>query len=586
MRLSVALRKIPRCSRDRGTFLKLLELLSELSLGFMLILSWGLILSTLGVTCPALDGSLVTKAILIPLTSEGLILWLVVLGALLFKLRKIYVLALVIVAPFVFAGFPEALVLASLLLALLWAREKGITQVLRALLASAVVVELGSFLYALGRIGGVDLPLLPIFPPLFLSLYSWLVPLAPPIVFTLCLAPLFSIKRISKKPLSVPKAFSYLRPRLGLLAGLALSLLYWYAIYYSSLNPSGKLVGVDPVTRYYPHILKILKNPNPIKGALSVGYDRPAYYLFLLFLAELLNPILAVKVLPLTCMLLYTFAVYLWAREFIGKRSAGVASLLSMASYTTTTGLFGGLYSNWTSLSIAILASIAFKRLFERSRLWLLAFLVLVGLSIALHVYMGVVTVATFALTVLLLLPLRKYRKTSSILLVLGLLSGVAGFLALRRFPGIMRIIVSNTRMWFRNISRLTLSGTLFSPKWWSVFSFAVYNYAVTSSLDLIGWILAIIGILAVEKRSIRGLLLLSWLIVVSVLALFAPFNLIYRSMYDYPLVLLETLGLMFLLSRVEDRIGGKTSALTLMAILGFKLAFTLNYVVGLVLTA
>ena len=52
-----------------------------------------------------------------------------------------------------------------------------------------------------------------------LSLYFWLVPLAPPIVSILCFASLFALGGTSKRSFKVPEAFSLIKPRAELLAG-------------------------------------------------------------------------------------------------------------------------------------------------------------------------------------------------------------------------------------------------------------------------------------------------------------------------------------------------------------------------------
>jgi len=56
-----------------GVFAELAVLLIEVALGISLIYSWALLLSSLGITCPTLDGKLINKLLLIPADSITLI---------------------------------------------------------------------------------------------------------------------------------------------------------------------------------------------------------------------------------------------------------------------------------------------------------------------------------------------------------------------------------------------------------------------------------------------------------------------------------------------------------------------------------
>jgi len=67
-------------------------------------------------------------------------------------------------------------------------------------------------------------------------------------------------------------------------------------------------VGVNAITRYYPHALKLLEGGLP--SVPKVGYDGPIHYL-LYGLAKVLSPYDAARVLALIPLLLYTLSSYL-----------------------------------------------------------------------------------------------------------------------------------------------------------------------------------------------------------------------------------------------------------------------------------
>ncbi len=559
----------------------LLEALGRAALGLAIILSWAYLLSTLGAACPVLDGGLVYKAVALPLGREGAWLWALLLlaGTLPLKSwrRWLGLTALPALLATLRLGNPLPLAAATAAVAVVeaYADLGGLTC---SLASGVILVEAAHVTYVLGRAYCLDASWASIAAPLHLALYCPAAWAAPVIVVAACLSPILAL-RPGHNPgkLKAP----LLDWRLQLAAGLFLSLLIWALVYASPLNPEGRLVGVDPVVRYYPHAQTLLREG--VRGVLRVGYDRPLHYLYLLALSRLAGPLMAVKLLLLTCLLAYTTSTFLLARELWGPRVAGLAALLAPLSYTTTTGLYGGLYSNWTSLSLTILAYTALiKWLRRRGARWLAAYLLLLLAAAATHVYMGAVAYAATTLTLIIEAARRRRPRllmpvALQLALAIACLHAADTLITRARGRPPSTIILQNIRIWLRSWPALS---RVLGPRWWDKVSFAVYRYAATAALDPLDWLLTLTAIASLGLWSPGGATLTTWLAAAAALALTAPTNLIYRALYDFPYAIAEAYGLTSLARRVSVKTG--TSKLVITALLLFKLSYTLNYVAGL----
>ena len=578
--------------------LRILRLTHKAFLGFSVVTAWSYLASMTGVKCPVLDGGLIMRAVALILGWGGLAEWGIVLAVAILTSSlprpARLTLAVIVAASSMNLEFAALLLSTASFTLLILESLKSIELGIQAILAGVILAETLNVAYSLGRVAGVYSPLTLVGPPLHLSLYCFTTWIAPLIVLAACLSPLITAGvRLASSPSRRLSSLEriVLDWRVSITASMLICLSHWAAMYCSALNPSGRLVGVDPVTRYYPHAIAMLRE-GPL-SFLKVGHDRPLHYLLLLALSYLLGPLKAVKLLPLLCMVLYSMAIFTLVREFGGLRTAGLAALMAPLSYTTTTGLFGGLYSNWTSLSLATLACATLVRWFRVGGYrWAATYLLLLVATAASHIYMGAVAAA--ALTLTLIVEALKSRKALP-LLALQLAVITAGLyvadtvvsMAGGRSP--LSIVESNVRGWARSFGRVAGSGGIFSRKWWNSFSFAVYNYASTSALEPLGWLLTMVGAASLGLREGSGvkrvlsILLTSWLAVVTVLAFSAPFNLIYRSLYDFPYTVVEVVGLAYILEVVEEKYGVETGRLLLAALLMFRLGFATSYVVGLV---
>jgi hypothetical protein len=552
----------------------LLELASLLSLGVCLLLAWTYVLYRIGLSCPSWDCGLTVRAIILPLGYEGAFLWTALLLIPLVVARKLLWLAappLALVLTLALAD-PFPLAVLSVLLPFPF----GARRVLEALPAGVVTVELTALAGLIARAYGLNLFLPPTL-PIHLALYCFLVPAIPALALLSCLSPLLA-------PLS-PKSVKISIPFRGttlLISGLVASFLMWSVVYASAINPGTKLVGVDALSRYYPHALQLLEGGLP--SVLKVGYDRPLHYLLLYGLARALGPYDAVRALALTPLLLYALASYLLARELWGGSIAGLAAAVAPVTYTATAGLFGGLYGNWTALAVALLACAAAVRwLRGGGAAWLVLFLLLLATTAGVHVYMGAVAFAALSLFLLLAAARRGWRRRALAALTLQLALALVGLYAGERYfsalgaRGPLSVVRLNVNLWLRRAA----SVGLFSERWWSDFCFAIYRYAATAALDPTVWLLTTTAFTVLVK-GLEGLVLLPWMIVTAFLTFTAPFDFIWRALYDFPYSIAEAAGLAYLSALVAKIVGDRLAKLWVAAILFYKLCYALAFVVGL----
>jgi len=553
---------------------RLLEFAGSAALGAGLLLAWVYALSLLGFSCPSWDPrlSIVPRVLLLPLGYGGALLWALLLLPPSLSLGRLWLAApLLALALTLFLGDPLPLALLSLLLAF-----KG--RSFEALPAGIVAVELVVLLGLAAYAYGLRLPLLSAL-PLHFSLYCFLVPAVPALALLACFSPLLAPLAPRRAELSLP-----VRGKPLLAFGLLESFLVWSVVYASALNPGARLVGVDAVTRYYPHALQLLEGGLP--SVLKVGYDRPLHYLLLYGLARALGPYDAVRALALTPLLLYALASYLVARELWGGRVAGLAAAVAPATYTATAGLFGGLYGNWTALALALLACAAAVRWLRRGgAARLVLYLLLLAAAAGVHVYMGAVAFAALSLFLLLAAARkREWRRRALAALTLQLVLALVGLYAGERYfsalgaRGPLSIVRLNVNLWLRRAA----SVKLFSEQWWGDFCFAIYRYAATAALDPTVWLLTALAVAVLGFRDLGGLLLAPWMLLTALLALTAPSSLIYRSLFDFPYPLAEAVGLAYLAALVEGRLGGRAALVWVAALLLFKLGFALFFAVGL----
>ncbi|MEM4488481.1 MAG: hypothetical protein QXE66_00375 [Desulfurococcaceae archaeon] len=554
--------------------------LGRVALGISAIFAWTYAISLVLPSCPTQEGGIIARLVTIPLGSAGVIAWGLLLTVAAWRIENSRIWFILAAAAAVFSslliGEPTLLAILSALLLVLSYIESS-RACAETLALGVMVVEALTLIYLLVRAYGVKLPVPAAF-PLHLSLYCIFTPLAPLVALAPSLSPLVSF--MYRKRVEVEGG---IKGKWALAFGLIISCLLWIVLYASEVNRAAKLIGVDSNTRYYPHALQLLAEGFP--SILRVGYDRPLYYFLLYWLARSLGPHYAVRILPLAALVLYTVASYLTAKELMGERTAGLASLTAPLTYTVTAGLYGGLYANWTALSAALLAVTSAARWLKQGKwVWLVTYLGLLIVTAVTHVYMGAVFfTSTFVSMTLCSLP-KECRRRALVALVAQLTLAALGFYAADSFAHALNfrppshVVSSLMRSWLNRVQKLQL----FSPAWWRDYGYAIYNYAATAALDPTIWMFTFAGILVVGSHKLSGFLLIPWLIIVYILSFTAPFELMWRALYNFPFSISEAIGIATLLTIIKSKVGRETTLLWLTAILLFKLNYTLAFAIGL----
>jgi len=437
-----------------------------------------------------------------------------------------------------------------------------------------VSIVIGSPLPLLGRFASVDqgifysfhviTPLLIIF-----FLYSWL--LKP--YLTQYIKSLRAASGSPAPPTVEPRGNNDSRPLLPqglrswhvLLISLCIGAALGLIPYLPTLNPQSVLVGVDPVTRYYPHLTAIASSQDQISAVFSIGHDRPLMYLSMWILAANTSVDFTVRVMPLTCAVIYIAATYLLTKEmWTNKSLVATATFFAVFSFTTTVGIFSGLYSNWIALSL-ILVSVVLLHRTQRSLAYFPILLILYISALAVHPWVW--AVYTGALGVDLLLcgfiaarrpearpKLKKEVAGIALLLSTSFIVVVALFtLWGAGAPGSLQ--ANLTSYISQALDLFSGSGlSLFSQQWWDTTFFSIYNYAGGALVNIPFLIISLIGGLKMKLDTQLERILLSWLVVGSLLFTVPIRWAQYRVLYDIPIHLYATLGFTSLIEYARRR--------------------------------
>jgi len=362
--------------------------------------------------------------------------------------------------------------------------------------------------------------------------------------------------------------------RVTLGAAIIVALLIWLLIYYSPLNPSGELVGVDP-THYYIRWVSEVLDRGPYY-VLKYG-DRPLYILTLYLIAIATDPLSAMKLALLLCMLLYTIATYLLVSVLAGRKLGGIAALLSVSSYTTTAGVFAGYYANWTAASLMLLAMATVIKWGERPKYWLLVALLVIAAT-AIHTYITLVSVATL----ILMEVIRSLATGSSRKRLILIILILASYLATLKTMDLIAVSAgfnAKATTGIEGVARIWLApNMIFTVEWWGKHLFAVYNYMASASIEPFEWLLIILTAMTVKR--LQAFLVMSWLATSGILLFTAPTSgLMHRSLYALPIPALESLSLPLLTSHTP---GKSMRRLLLFLLFTYRLNYALSFLIGL----
>ena len=336
-----------------------------------------------------------------------------------------------------------------------------------------------------------------------------------------------------------------------------------------SLNPSGKLVGVD--TKYYLDGLREALEKSPMEALTyflwkAMGGSRPLYFIPNYFLCILgFNAEDVVKFQPLILFPLTLLSVYLFAYEGLhdNKQSALVAIFTSTSFYVTV-GMFAAFYANLFALFFGFLSLMLLIRYLQgygqNSQLKiLLTSSFLLSLVIFIHPWTW-----GFFIAIIIIYPLFM------------LLMGASKEEFKRRIPplGFLLLINFSTDAFKRFILH-SLSGVeavykaskVFLslenlPNFWLnlMITFRSFSSGFYTNMILIG--LAFIGVLFLilrRDKSDFSCILLSWLFLISILLPFANYIAQPRIIFNLPIPILATIGLTTLLATI-NKLEEKTS--------------------------
>ena len=431
-------------------------------------------------------------------------------------------------------------------------------QTLSDLLGALAIVEAVNLASYILESLGVSLPLLNAFRPLdqglFYSLH-WLSPLLYPLLaisWLIAIAPPIPLPKLQER---LESESGYALARLCLPLALVFAAYIGLIPYLPALNAQGRFVGIDAV-RYYDRA----KNFSFERWVLRS--DRPLTYLLIYAASRLVGAEVAVKALPLACSVALAASSYFFMREYSGSMLAALsAAILAAASPTTTVAMFAGFYSNWISYSASLAALTLALKYRRRVKLLPLAALAATA-SMLLHPYHW--AVLTFSST-LLLAEMVFRRDLDGGLAALSLaapqltaflLMSAIGFnpvaIYANRFIGFLLQVSSNPLLAFS--AAMPTEGM--RMKWWEAAVFYSYNYAGGGLIDTPLLLLALLGVAALGAvgDAFRRGVLVYWLVPCTVLMLVTPHT---RNMYEIPVYVYATLGLL-VLQRFVDRISGR----------------------------
>jgi len=390
--------------------------------------------------------------------------------------------------------------------------------------------------------------------------------------------------------------------KLVLALSLFLSLLYGITIYLPTINPRGAYIGVDPRTLYDPYLRLIFKKriinlefcDGTIKRLVRMNKsgiriifesDRPLTLALLYLLSKQFGITNTVKAMPAICSVSFAITSYLLSRELF-KENASLATLISISSFTTTIGLFGGLYANWLAWSSSLLMlTLAIRT--RRNKLYIIPTVIMSIITALLHPYHWVMIQATlviFSITSLILALCNKNKSylkegiglyTATSPLLLGLTMYIMGACrGLWKHP--LNIFYGYVKWYTKTIKNPLI---LFDENWWQITHKELYNYGMAGYYNFTLIMLALIANTMKNWKDLTDRLLTSWLTAVLIAFLAPlgapPWGMQWRILYELPIGLLATQGLL----KLQNLIQKNTEKIIAVLIVTQQINYTLRFI-------
>lgn len=337
-------------------------------------------------------------------------------------------------------------------------------------------------------------------------------------------------------------------PRLLLIIAIVSAALLGLVPYHPDLNPSGNPVGVD-TPQYVDWINQMLQRPPGEALSYAFGQaglgSRPLFLILLYFVASIggVGADSVVKFQPAVLGPLLVLSSFILVRAGLrDERRAGVAAVIVGLSFNVTVGMWAGYYANWFALVEGNLLLASFLGFLEhRSNQ---GYTVTLGLTLTLlltHPW-------TWIMILAIMLVFAVVRQEGK--LDLSLVRSVVFLLVAGLLVDMLKGIASGGRLLGMDLATKTsVAGVPQLLMFWpSVVGATTITYEGLLGQPVL-FVLALLSLPALRSKESFAGLLTCWIALASVP--FAVFNSFHMSriVYDLPIAIMASIGLLTLLS-------------------------------------
>jgi hypothetical protein len=216
---------------------------------------------------------------------------------------------------------------------------------------------------------------------------------------------------------------------------MALSIVLVVIPHHPAINRNGQEIGVD--THFYVQWLTPLIQSNSLQEFFQQAFvqqaqgDRPIALIFFFTIAKL-SPAghlsSTIEYIPAILGPALILAVYFLARELVPNNDVIplLASFLTAVSFHTLIGIYAGFYANWLALIIGYLSFVfLIKYLRSNNKLNLILYSAIIIVLLFTHVYTWSILVLVSGVFLIVMLKLGYYRRKTTVLLLVAVLSSV-----------------------------------------------------------------------------------------------------------------------------------------------------------------
>jgi hypothetical protein len=261
--------------------------------------------------------------------------------------------------------------------------------------------------------------------------------------------------------------------------------------YLPTLNPSGKLVGVDPTTYYSEWIGELKTNFTFKHPALR---SRPIFVLMIYGLSQLVGVHWSMRIMQMLGFAVFTIAIYYFTLLLTDGYTARLAALLFPFSYTATILLHSGFYNNIFASSFSLPAlALIWTALRENNSRRLTLGILFFEIAIFTHPYSTLFYAIALAGSAILEL-LKNGRRRGFSLLLLSIIFAIQSEIA-------------STGFGEESLMEIAMAPALpLTASWYQALAFVAYNCALNAAIDVSNWLLANKGLLFTEIEVLIGI--------------------------------------------------------------------------------